>query len=104
MWMNLYYYYLGEMMDDPENCGGGFMCKMDDEEEDVYVCRQYWEGPNHGITNFDNIGLAMLTVFQCISLEGWTEVMYWVSQIFNVSCWLFLELTPKSSSSSLKMP
>ncbi|EPB69299.1 transporter, cation channel family protein [Ancylostoma ceylanicum] len=35
-------------------------------------------GPNNGITNFDNFGLAMLTVFQCVSLEGWTDVMYWV--------------------------
>jgi voltage-dependent calcium channel L type alpha-1D len=37
-----------------------------------------WTGPNDGITNFDNFGLAMLTVFQCVSLEGWTDVMYWV--------------------------
>jgi hypothetical protein len=43
---------------------------------------QNWDGPNMGITNFDNIGLAMLTVFQCISLEGWTEVMYWVGDGF----------------------
>jgi voltage-dependent calcium channel L type alpha-1D len=40
---------------------------------------EYWEGPNSGITNFDNFILAMLTVFQCITLEGWTEVLYWVS-------------------------
>uniref|UniRef100_A0A1I8GVU8 Voltage-dependent L-type calcium channel subunit alpha n=1 Tax=Macrostomum lignano TaxID=282301 RepID=A0A1I8GVU8_9PLAT len=38
-----------------------------------------WEGPNSGITNFDNIGLAMLTVFQCITMEGWTDVMYYVT-------------------------
>lgn len=38
-----------------------------------------WEGPNYGITNFDNIGLAMLTVFQCVSMEGWTQIMYYVS-------------------------
>uniref|UniRef100_A0A914W0S6 Voltage-dependent L-type calcium channel subunit alpha n=1 Tax=Plectus sambesii TaxID=2011161 RepID=A0A914W0S6_9BILA len=38
-----------------------------------------WHGPNNGITNFDNFGLAMLTVFQCVSLEGWTDVMYWVN-------------------------
>jgi len=42
-------------------------------------CRDGWEGPNDGITNFDNIGLAMLTVFQCVTLEGWTEMMYHVS-------------------------
>uniref|UniRef100_A0A914RKL8 Ion transport domain-containing protein n=1 Tax=Parascaris equorum TaxID=6256 RepID=A0A914RKL8_PAREQ len=34
-----------------------------------------WQGPNNGITNFDNFGLAMLTVFQCVSLEGWTDVI-----------------------------
>uniref|UniRef100_A0A1I8I3D7 Voltage-dependent L-type calcium channel subunit alpha n=1 Tax=Macrostomum lignano TaxID=282301 RepID=A0A1I8I3D7_9PLAT len=38
-----------------------------------------WPGPNSGITNFDNIGLAMLTVFQCITMEGWTDVMYYVT-------------------------
>ena len=42
------------------------------------MCREYWEGPNAGITNFDNFILAVLTVFQCVTLEGWTEVLYWV--------------------------
>lgn len=37
-----------------------------------------WEGPNFGITSFDNIGFAMLTVFQCITMEGWTSILYWV--------------------------
>lgn len=43
------------------------------------ACIEQWEGPNYGITNFDNIGFAMLTVFQCITMEGWTSTMYWVS-------------------------
>jgi len=43
-------------------------------------CKDGWEGPNYGITNFDNFGLAMLTVFQCVTLEGWTEMMYFVSR------------------------
>ncbi|KAF7258662.1 hypothetical protein EG68_04262 [Paragonimus skrjabini miyazakii] len=38
-----------------------------------------WVGPNHGITNFDNFGLSMLTVFQCVTMEGWTQVLYWVN-------------------------
>lgn len=38
-----------------------------------------WTGPNYGITNFDNFGLSMLTVFQCVTMEGWTQVLYWVS-------------------------
>ena len=47
---------------------------------ELQVCREYWEGPNFGITNFDNFVLAVLTVFQCVTLEGWTEVLYWVSR------------------------
>lgn len=43
------------------------------------LCLEDWEGPNHGITSFDNIGFAMLTVFQCITMEGWTAILYWVS-------------------------
>ncbi|KAM6436856.1 voltage-dependent L-type calcium channel subunit alpha-1C isoform 12-T12 [Liasis olivaceus] len=41
-------------------------------------CRPIWEGPKHGITNFDNFAFAMLTVFQCITMEGWTDVLYWM--------------------------
>lgn len=46
----------------------------------ISACREYWEGPNAGITSFDNIGFAMLTVFQCITMEGWTAILYWVKQ------------------------
>lgn len=42
------------------------------------VCLERWKGPNKGITNFDNIMFAMLTVFQCITMEGWTPILYWV--------------------------
>uniref|UniRef100_A0A7M4G1I1 Voltage-dependent L-type calcium channel subunit alpha n=1 Tax=Crocodylus porosus TaxID=8502 RepID=A0A7M4G1I1_CROPO len=41
-------------------------------------CKAGWEGPKHGITNFDNFAFAMLTVFQCITMEGWTDVLYWM--------------------------
>uniref|UniRef100_A0A8B9LEK5 Voltage-dependent L-type calcium channel subunit alpha n=1 Tax=Astyanax mexicanus TaxID=7994 RepID=A0A8B9LEK5_ASTMX len=43
------------------------------------VCKDGWQGPNNGITNFDNFLFAMLTVFQCITMEGWTEVLYWMN-------------------------
>uniref|UniRef100_A0A8B9LXK6 Voltage-dependent N-type calcium channel subunit alpha n=1 Tax=Astyanax mexicanus TaxID=7994 RepID=A0A8B9LXK6_ASTMX len=39
-------------------------------------CDSYWIGPNFGITNFDNILFAILTVFQCITMEGWVEILY----------------------------
>ncbi|CAK6977876.1 calcium channel%2C voltage-dependent, N type, alpha 1B subunit, a [Scomber scombrus] len=40
------------------------------------ICKEYWTGPNYGITNFDNILFAVLTVFQCITMEGWVEILY----------------------------
>lgn len=49
------------------------------------VCQKYWEGPNFGITNFDNILFAVLTVFQCITMEGWTDILYNVSTTRTVS-------------------
>ena len=64
----------GEMMEDPTPCGGIFQCPNNTE------CREYWEGPQWGITCFDNFGQAMLTVFQCITLEGWTDMLYWVRE------------------------
>jgi len=48
------------------------------------TCEEKWEGPNLGITQFDNIAFAMLTVFQCITMEGWTTVMYYVRKIIPV--------------------
>ncbi|XP_052409927.1 voltage-dependent L-type calcium channel subunit alpha-1C isoform X3 [Carassius gibelio] len=44
----------------------------------VTQCMMGWAGPNDGITNFDNFAFAMLTVFQCITMEGWTDVLYWM--------------------------
>ncbi|XP_031638629.1 voltage-dependent calcium channel type A subunit alpha-1 isoform X8 [Contarinia nasturtii] len=43
------------------------------------TCLEKWDGPNYGITSFDNIGFAMLTVFQCITMEGWTAILYWTN-------------------------
>lgn len=53
--------------------GHGRHCTINGTE-----CRSGWPGPNNGITHFDNFGFAMLTVYQCITMEGWTEVLYWV--------------------------
>ncbi|XP_068624684.1 muscle calcium channel subunit alpha-1-like [Battus philenor] len=64
-----------EIMESPHPCDNdnGFNCSSIGDEME---CREGWIGPNFGITNFDNFGLSMLTVFQCITLEGWTDVMY----------------------------
>ncbi|XP_018341901.1 PREDICTED: muscle calcium channel subunit alpha-1 isoform X2 [Trachymyrmex septentrionalis] len=77
-----------EIMDDPIPCGpGGFQC---DQIGSYYCSRQFWEGPNYGITNFDNFGLSMLTVFQCITLEGWTDVLYNIEDAMGSSWqWIY---------------
>ena len=66
-----------ENPDEPTLCGGNYEC----DAEAGFHCREYWEGPNFGITNFDHFALSMLTVFQCVTLEGWTDVLYWVSPV-----------------------
>ena len=53
---------------------GAYTCDLS-----VSQCLEKWEGPNNGITSFDNIAFAMLTVFQCITMEGWTSILYWVT-------------------------
>uniref|UniRef100_A0A8C3RMC7 Voltage-dependent L-type calcium channel subunit alpha n=1 Tax=Chelydra serpentina TaxID=8475 RepID=A0A8C3RMC7_CHESE len=65
--------------------GHGHHCTMNGTE-----CRGGWPGPNNGITHFDNFGFAMLTVYQCITMEGWTEVLYWVNDaIGNEWPWIY---------------
>ena len=58
------------------NCPGGM------------VCSEY-ENPNFGITNFDNILYAWLTIFQAISMEGWTDIMYQVQDAVNPWVWIY---------------
>ncbi|XP_053696424.1 voltage-dependent calcium channel type A subunit alpha-1 [Sabethes cyaneus] len=53
---------------------GAYVCNSSES-----TCVEQWEGPNFGITSFDNIGFAMLTVFQCITMEGWTAILYWTN-------------------------
>lgn len=40
------------------------------------VCIQSLDNPNYGVTHFDNIFISLVTVFQIITLEGWTSIMY----------------------------
>ncbi|XP_034027338.1 LOW QUALITY PROTEIN: voltage-dependent L-type calcium channel subunit alpha-1D-like [Thalassophryne amazonica] len=64
--------------DDPVTCAFcrsyGRQCTLNGSE-----CRGRWAGPNGGITNLINFVFAMLTVFQCITMEGWTDVLYWMN-------------------------
>uniref|UniRef100_A0A452S9W5 Voltage-dependent L-type calcium channel subunit alpha n=1 Tax=Ursus americanus TaxID=9643 RepID=A0A452S9W5_URSAM len=84
-------YFLGsdvEAEEDPSPCassGSGRACTLNQTE-----CRGRWAGPNGGITNFDNFFFAMLTVFQCVTMEGWTDVLYWMQDAMGYELpWLY---------------
>ncbi|XP_050686137.1 muscle calcium channel subunit alpha-1-like isoform X28 [Eriocheir sinensis] len=83
----------GSRMESPHPCDNetaGFNCSALNSDGQFWVCRDGWEGPNYGITNFDNFGLAMLTVFQCITMEGWTDMMYYIADAMGNSWqWIF---------------
>uniref|UniRef100_A0A3Q3JSW9 Voltage-dependent L-type calcium channel subunit alpha n=1 Tax=Monopterus albus TaxID=43700 RepID=A0A3Q3JSW9_MONAL len=82
---NIYATAEGELPAPCAVAGNGRRCLINGSE-----CRSEWEGPNNGITHFDNIGFAMLTVYQCITMEGWTKVLYWVNDaIGNEWPWLY---------------
>merc|ERR1719483_868570 len=75
---------------------GAYTCSLSDRRKPARnganesVCLEKWEGPNNGITSFDNIALAMLTVFQCVTMEGWTPILYWTNDaIGSVFNWAF---------------
>uniref|UniRef100_A0A7M4F516 Voltage-dependent R-type calcium channel subunit alpha n=1 Tax=Crocodylus porosus TaxID=8502 RepID=A0A7M4F516_CROPO len=74
-----------EVLDPPHPCGvqgcpPGYECKE-------------WIGPNDGITQFDNILFAVLTVFQCITMEGWTTVLYNTNDALGAT-WNWLYFIP----------
>uniref|UniRef100_A0A8C1XHF8 Voltage-dependent N-type calcium channel subunit alpha n=1 Tax=Cyprinus carpio TaxID=7962 RepID=A0A8C1XHF8_CYPCA len=57
------------------------------------VCAEYWLGPNYGITQFDNVLFAVLTVFQCITMEGWTDMLYYSNDALG-SAWNWMYYVP----------
>ncbi|XP_056264693.1 voltage-dependent T-type calcium channel subunit alpha-1I-like [Pseudoliparis swirei] len=52
------------------------------------ICRAGDQNPNKGAINFDNIGYAWLAMFQVITLEGWSAIMFNVMDAS--SFWSFL--------------
>ena len=78
-----------------------------------YLCVKGLANPNYGKSNFDNVMLSAVTLFQCITMEGWTNVMNNAEKSFNVlvviffvpvvllGSFFFMNLTTISMSSSV---
>ena len=74
----------------------GFLCPATFKTKDGITreveCRGGWVGPFYGIINFDNFVWSFLTVFQCVTNEGWTTILYKVSQHFYFyTFWIFFQ-------------
>ena len=64
------------------------MIQRSDEVGDVWAVDDLYRDTkildlNYGVTNFDNLGSAFITIFQCITMEGWTSVMYIYQDVAN---------------------
>ena len=57
-----------------------------------YYCGKKTLNPNYDVTNFDNIFWALLNVFQCITLEGWSEIMVMYQKAYTA--WTFFFFVP----------
>jgi len=49
----------------------------------VYICGKMISNPNWGVTNFDTLPSALLMVFQIVTLEGWADILYYLSETFT---------------------
>lgn len=47
-----------------------------------YFCGKQNANPNYGVTNFDSIQYSLLSVFQCITLEGWSDIQTMMQRTF----------------------
>ena len=54
-----------------------------------YFCGKGSENPNYGVTNFDNLFYCVLAVFQCVTLEGWSDIQRQMQQAFTYYIFLF---------------
>ncbi|KAG1673046.1 Voltage-dependent T-type calcium channel subunit alpha-1I [Nymphon striatum] len=56
------------------------------------VCRAGDKNPFQGAISFDNIGLAWVAIFLVISLEGWTDIMYYIQDAHSFWNWIYFVL------------
>ncbi|XP_034935713.1 voltage-dependent T-type calcium channel subunit alpha-1I isoform X2 [Chelonus insularis] len=55
-------------------------------------CKGQGHNPFQGTISFDNIGLAWVAIFLVISLEGWTDIMYYVQDAHSFWDWIYFVL------------
>lgn len=56
------------------------------------LCSDKNQNPFQDTISFDNIGLAWIAIFLVISLEGWTEIMYYIQDGHSFWDWIYFVL------------
>ncbi len=51
-----------------------------------------WDFIQYGFLHFDNIGVAILSIFRVMTLEGWTTVMYNYLDVSGIIAAIFFPL------------
>ena len=69
------------------SCRAGQECRCSDSGLADPTC-SYKANPNYGITSFDSLPWAMVSLFQAISLEGWVDMMYQLMD--GASSWVWI--------------
>jgi hypothetical protein len=54
-----------------------------------YYCGKSNSNPNYGSTSFDNIFYALVIVFQCTTLEGWSDDQEYLQRSFSAGIFLY---------------
>ncbi|ESO07430.1 hypothetical protein HELRODRAFT_170765 [Helobdella robusta] len=55
-------------------------------------CKPLGDNPFLGSISFDNIGMAWVAIFQVISMEGWSEIMYYIQDTHTFWDWSYFVL------------
>lgn len=84
-------------------CGNGFLSEVDFDIKEID-----FDGFNYGMTRFDSIGQALVSIFEILVGEGWIDIMYIVSflpDIFstNFKISIFTKRTNSYSKYSIGM-
>jgi len=64
-------------------CGGRFTCPSDQ------VCVQGGPNPDAGLVNFDHIGYGFFTIFNAITMEGWSIIMFRTQDSVHSITWMY---------------
>ena len=59
------------------------ICGTAQIREEGYFCGKRILNPNYDVTSFDNIFWAMLAIFQCVTLEGWSDLMVLYQRVYT---------------------